>query len=227
MTCFGRMARWLKRDTRGTAMLEFALAMPLVLTLGLYGAETANRAIVQMRINQIAVLVADNTSRVGENSLLGEVKLYEADINDIFLGAGIQAGSLLDLYRRGRVIISSQEVVPGSDNDQYIHWQRCMGELRYASTYGDAGDGLTGGFPGMGDPGEEIYVFPGEAAIFIEIAYSYDPLITDLFDEGEPIVAVASFHVRNNRDLSQVFQRPSATEPIADCDKFASISAAT
>jgi hypothetical protein len=45
--------------------------LPILLTVGLWGIELAHRAVMQMRINQIAVLIADNASRVGENSLLG------------------------------------------------------------------------------------------------------------------------------------------------------------
>lgn len=209
------------RDRTATAMLEFALAAPLLMTIGLYGAEAANRAIVQLRVNQLAVLVADNASRVGENSLLGEVELYESDVNDIFLGAKIQAGSSFDLFENGRVILSSLEVVPDTEDQQYIHWQRCKGKLDYASSYGEEGDGLFSGLPGMGPEGEEIYAFGGEAVMFVELAYTYDPLITDLFDDGEPVVAIAAFNVRNNRDLSGIKQRDEDDPaPVAECETF-------
>ena len=115
--------------------------------------ETANQAIVQMRVNQIAVLIADNASRVGENSLLGKAKIYESDINDVLYGAHVQGGGWFDFYDHGRVIFSSLEVVPGSADQQYIHWQRCMGELRHLSSYGHAGDGLDGSLAGHGPAG--------------------------------------------------------------------------
>ena len=78
-----RIACRVLRDTVATAMTEFALAAPLLMTAGLWGVESANQAIVQMRVNQIAVLIADNAARVGDNSLLGEAKVYESDINDV------------------------------------------------------------------------------------------------------------------------------------------------
>ncbi|MEN7537127.1 TadE/TadG family type IV pilus assembly protein [Aurantiacibacter flavus] len=209
----------LLRDTRATAMLEFALAAPLLLTIGLFGAEAANRAVTQLRVNQLAVLVADNASRIGENSLLGEVTVYESDINDIFLGADIQAGEKFGLLDNGRIILSSLEVLEDSEDQQFIHWQRCIGNLDHASSYGEAGDGEFTSIEGMGPPGEEIYAFKGEAVMFVEVAMVYQPIAVDLFDASEPIVAIAAFNVRNNRDLSGVKQRNANTpDPVADCD---------
>lgn len=214
---FGRLLR----ETRATAMLEFALAAPLLLSIGLVGVEMANRAIVQMRVNQLAVLVADNSSRIGENSLLGEVEIYESDLNDIFLGAKIQAGEHFDLLQNGRIVISSLEVVDGTEDQQYIHWQRCKGTLQHDSSYGEEGDGQFEGIEGMGPPGEEIYAFPGEAVMFVEVAMEYQPVITDIFNEEEPIIAIAAFNVRNNRDLSGIKQRDeNRPDPVSSCDVY-------
>lgn len=218
--CVAFFARLL-RETRATAMLEFALAAPLLLSIGLVGVELANRAIVQMRVNQLAVLVADNSSRIGENSLLGEVEIYEADINDIFLGAKIQAGDHFDLLQNGRIVLSSLEVVDGTEDQQYIEWQRCKGMLKHESSYGEEGDGKFEGIEGMGPPGEEIYAFPGEAVMFVEVAMQYQPVITDLFDDEEPIIAIAAFNVRNNRDLSGIKQRDERRpDPKSSCHTY-------
>lgn len=221
-----RPLRRLLQDSTATAMLEFALAMPLLLTIGLGGAEAANRAIVQMRVNQLAVLVADNASRVGENSLLGEVELYESDINDIMMGANVQSGSYLDVLRHGRIIISSLEVVPDTEDQQYIHWQRCKGRLEHPSSYGDAGDGQVTGIDGMGPAGAPVYAYEGEAVMFVEVAYEYQPIIADLFGSEEPITAIAAFNVRNNRDLSGVKQRDAANpDPVSNCSSYDDFSA--
>lgn len=211
----------LARDSSGAALVEFALALPLLLTAGLWGAEVAHKAIMQMRINQIAVLVADNASRVGENSLLGETKLYEADIDDVLLGAEIQGGSAFDLYDRGRVVLSSLEVVPETEDRQYIHWQRCMGRRYYVPRFGVAGQGLNSSFPGMGPPGQEIQAVSGEAVMFVEVAYEYEPLFSEMFVKSTTLSATAAFNVRHNRDLSRIYQRdPDRPDPVAACDEF-------
>lgn len=214
-----RILKALRRSERATAMVEFALAAPLLMGIGLYGVEAANRAVLQLRTNQLAVLIADHASRIGQNSLLGEVTVYESDINDIFIGADIQGGDHYDLLANGRVILSSLEVVPNTDDQQYIHWQRCSGELDYDPQYGEEGDGLYSSLTGMGEEGEEIYAIPGYAVMFVEVAYTYDPIMVDLFDADEPIVAIAAFTVRNNRDLSGIQQRDIENpDDVARCD---------
>jgi hypothetical protein len=216
-----RVIAALARSSSGAALVEFALALPLLLTVGLWGAEVAHKAIMQMRINQIAVLVADNASRVGENSLLGETKLYESDIDDVLLGAQVQGGSAFALYDRGRVILSSLEVVPDTEDRQYIHWQRCLGRRHHLSRFGVAGDGLHSAFPGMGPPGEEIQAVSGEAVMFVEVAYEYEPIFSNVFVKTTTLSATAAFNVRPNRDLSQIHQRdPDEPDPIAACEEF-------
>jgi hypothetical protein len=216
----------LARSRSGAAVTEFALSLPLLLTAGLYGVETANQAVMQMRISQIAVLVADNASRVGENSLLGETKIYESDINDVFQGAHVQSGSQFELYEHGRVILSSLEVVPGTEDQQYIHWQRCKGKKVFPSSYGNAGDGLNSQLDGMGPPGEEIQAIDDEAVMFVEVEYDYQPLIGEMFAGLKTLHATAAFNVRENRDLSQIYQRdPGKPDPVAGCDKHDGIEA--
>ena len=221
MSGIGNLLRHLRRSRSGAAMVEFALAAPVLMTAGLWGVETANQAVVQMRVNQVAVLIADNASRVGERSLLGETKLYESDINDVLFGAHVQTGDRFGLYANGRIILSSLEVVPDSDGDQYIHWQRCKGELVETSSYGHAGAGVSGGFPGMGPAGEEIVAFEDEAVMFVEVAYDYQPIVAEAFSRAGTIRAIAAFNVRDNRDLSQVHQRDDMDpDAVSSCDKF-------
>lgn len=213
------------RDLSGAALTEFALAAPVLMAAGLWGVETANQAIVQMRVNQVAMLIADNASRVGENSLLGEAKIYESDINDVLYGAHVQGGDGFGFYEHGRVVLSSLEVVPGTDSRQYIHWQRCMGKLRHPSSYGNTGDGVSGSLAGMGPPGEEIVAFDDEAVMFVEVAYVYQPMISNTFSAAGTLTATAAFNVRENRDLSKIHQRDdSDPDAVASCDKHEGIA---
>lgn len=206
----------MRRATSGVAMVEFAVSLPLLLTAGLAGVETANFAIVNMRVSQLAAHIADNASRIGDTSTLENRRIYESDINDIFNGAEIQAGGL-DFFANGRAVVSSLEVDEDSGN-QYIHWQRCKGGHAFASAYGVEGDGLDGSLDGMGPPGQQVQSIPGEAVIFVELSYSYTPLITHYFTIARVIRSEASFLVRDSRDLSQIYQRDEASpDPIASC----------
>jgi len=144
----------------GVAATEFALALPLLLGTGLMGLEAANRAVVQMQINQLASHIADNASRIGDASMLQDRRIYESDINDLLRGAQVQGEGRIDLFEHGRVIISSLEVVPGTNGNQYIHWQRCLGAKKDDSSFGIEGDGLDGRLEGMGPPAGKSGRFP-------------------------------------------------------------------
>jgi len=212
----------------GVAAVEFAIVLPFLLGVGLMGLEVANRAIVQMKVSQLAAQIADNASRIGDTSTLQDRKIYESDLNDLLRGAELQGGSGLDLFEHGRVIISSLEVVPGTEDRQYIHWQRCLGQKNHLSTYGLEGDGLVGGLPGMGPAGEEVWAFPGEAVIFVEIVYDYQSMVGDTFGYSDEAHATASFTVRDDRDLSQIYQRdPGSPDPIASCAEYGSTVGST
>ena len=215
----------LARSTAGVAATEFALTLPVLLALGLSGLEVGNRALVQMRVSQLAVHVADNASRIGDTATLENRKIYEADINDIFQGAQVQAGAGLGIFDHGRVIISSLEVVPDTEDTQYIHWQRCMGAKNHVSSYGLEGDGLDGGFPGMGPAGEEVTAFADDAVMFVEISYDYQPLFGIPFGFDSEVRASASFTVRDDRDLSEIYQRDTAApDNVAECSEFSATS---
>lgn len=133
-----RTQRRLARDTSGLALLEFAFSLPLVLMIGLYGIETANQALVNLKISQIALNLADNASRVGLiNGSTSVEQLREIDLNDVLQAARSQ-GEGIQLTTRGRITLSSLENVGGV---QRIHWQRCIGlkqGIGYDSSYGVA-----------------------------------------------------------------------------------------
>lgn len=215
------LLRRLLAASSGVAMTEFALASPLLLLAALYGTETTWLTIVHMRVNQTALEIADDASRIGEISALETRKIYESDVNDLLFGAHLETESL-DFYANGRVILSSLEVVPDSTPEQqYIHWQRCKGRLNWSSSYGDEGDGLAGSFDGMGPVDDMITAIPDDAVMFVEVAYNYQPLFGDMFVSNRLITAYAAFNVRDTRDLAELYQRnPLNPDPVARCSSF-------
>lgn len=213
------------RDNRGVAMVEFAFIAPIILLMGVAGIEMANLAVTNLRVSQAAMHIGDNASRIGERDTLTTLRVFEGDINDILIGVRIQAGSSIDLYEHGRVIISSLE--RNSDGGQWIHWQRCMGKKVVASAYGTEGTGSTGtGFAGMGETGSELTAAPGQAVMYVEIEYDYQPLISNAFTQRflptAPIRSEAAFNVRGARDLAGTYQRGTPS-PVSSCDKFEAI----
>ncbi len=211
------VAHRLRDCASGVAMVEFAMALPFLLATGLFAVETANLAIVNMRIAQMAAHIADNASRVGDTSTLEDRKVYESDINDLLIGAGLQAGAALDVFARGRVVISSLQIDEAT-GFQTIRWQRCRGAKAFVSAYGEEGDGLDGSLDGMGPPAQRVSAVEGEAVIYVEVAYDYKPLVSDIFAAGDQIRSEASFMVRDDRDLTGLYQRdPGSPDPVSSC----------
>lgn len=209
-------------DRGGVAMVEFAFMAPITLLLGLVGIEMANLATTHMRISQAAMHVADNASRIGDRDQLAAQRIFESDINDLFVGVDLQAGERLGLLENGRVIISSLE--RNAEGGQTIKWQRCMGLKEVSSAFGGQGTGATGtDFPGMGRSGQEVRAAAGQAVMFVEVVYDYQPVMENGFTEPyitpPEIRSTAAFTVRGSRDLTGVFQRSPAA-PVAACNQY-------
>lgn len=212
-----RFPRALARNNSGVAFVEFAFAAPLVLGMGMLGTETAYYVITHMQVSQVAMQIADNVSRVGEQDVLVARRVFEADVNESFIGAE-RLGEQIDIFEQGRIIVSSLQ--QNADGGQWIAWQRCRGAKLHDSTFGVQGDGASGTtFPGMGETGREITASPGTAVIFVEISYDYDSLTPfDIFD-GNTITYTAAFNIRDNRDLTGLFQR-NPPSPVARCNVY-------
>lgn len=196
------------------ALIEFALIIPLFLIMGLWGIELSNYAYQRMRVGQLAAHIADNASRIGDYSKLQNRKIYEADVDDLLIGANLQAGPRMDLFNRGRVIVSSLEV--NENGRQWIHWQRCVGKKVVTPMYGKENDLRA---IGMGPSGAEVFAFDKEAVMFVELHYDYEPLISSAFVGRPTITSIASFTVRASRDLAQIYQTTPAS-PVMSCGKF-------
>lgn len=224
-----RFTRRLARDTGGLALLEFALSLPVVLGIGLYSVETANLALMNLRISQAALNLADNASRVGLTSGLSTQQLREVDINDVLTATRLQ-GTAWDLTTRGRIILSSLEA--DVDGRQTLHWQRCLGlksGTDYDSSYGttsttagtdttaaNAGTAMPGG---MGDTGAKVTAPPGSGVMFVEINYDYEPVVSTAWLPGGTarLHYIASFIVRDRRDFAKVWNPiPVATRKTCD-----------
>jgi hypothetical protein len=196
------------------ALIEFAFAAPLVLGMGMLGTDTAYLVITHLQISQIAMQVADNASRVGEQDVLTARKVFERDVAETLIGAE-KLGQNLDFYANARVIISSLQ--RNASGGQWIAWQRCRGAVQHTSSYGVEGNGATGtSFPGMGVPGRYITASQGTAVMFVEVAFDYEPITPITVFENRRIVYTAAFNVRDNRDLTRLY----AGGPVARCNVF-------
>jgi hypothetical protein len=191
----------IRDDQQGVAFVEFAFAAPLLLFLVLGGLEVVNYAVAQLKVNQIAMTVADNAGRVTTG-------IDEANIYEVFAGAGV-IGKSMDFEQHGRIVLSSLQdnEQKGSKHGQMINWQRCWGDLGTAPAYGTEGKGRDDSTleDGMGPEGNRITSIPGTAVMFVEVSYDYQPLISKTM---LPVVGTirreSAFNVRGrqNNDIS-------------------------
>lgn len=206
--------RRLARETSAVTVVELGVSLPFLMIMALGAMEMVNLAILHVRLNQLAISVADNASRAKQSVVGGAPMFREYDVNQVFTGAELSVEDL-DFPDNGRVILSSLET--NSSGGQWIHWQRCWGSSSYTSRYGVQGTGSTGtSFAGMGQTGNVITVETGYAIMFVEIAYNYQPLFFGTIFSSKVLHKDAAMYVRDDRDLTQIYN-PSPTVTARTC----------
>ena len=187
-----RFVRALAAAREGVVMVEFAFAAPVLLLLILGGLEVANFALANMRVNQMAISVADNAGRV-------RTSVDETDIYEVFSAADL-LGQRLDFEDHGRVVLSSLQDngQTGADAGQVIAWQRCWGDLDVDPAYGVEGDGADDDRfeDGIGEDGQKIRSLRDATMMFVEVTYEYQPLVGPNWFSVNPMRAEAAFNVR-------------------------------
>ncbi|MBX9664913.1 hypothetical protein [Novosphingobium sp.] len=207
---FARLAR----STAAVSAVELGLAMPFLMGLTLTGVEVVNLALIHVRLNQLAITVADNASRAKQTQVNGAPQFREFDVNQVFRAAALQAEDL-QIPARGRVILSSLQV--NGSGGQWIAWQRCWGKNTWASRYGVQGTGATGtSFAGMGFTTTKMTADAGTAIMFVEVAYDYKPFFLGSVLPSKVIRKEAALYVRDDRDLTQIYN-PSPAQTVARC----------
>lgn len=187
-------------DRRGLALTEFALVLPVLITLIFYGIELANYTLARQRVSQLALQVADNASRIGVQEVLRNRPITESQINDLFTGAALQ-GAPIDMKGKGRIILSG--LIVNSNGGQWLQWQRCFGSMTFASHYGREGDGKSGtAFPGMGPASNRVIAVTNGPVVFAELAVAYTPIVSARWAPSTTISEIASFAVRDDRDTT-------------------------
>lgn len=206
-----------RRCDSGVAVIEFAMSIPVVLTIGLMGLEVANYAIAHLRVSNIAVLTADNASRIRD-------RIDETDIEELFLGA-MKAGEAIAFEQNGRIILSSLEQSVSNPAEQWIRWQRCDGDWDLKSSYGKPlnvdgvaivngtekykSDGTLSPKPSselksdliaMGPPGNQIAAQSGTAVMVVEVVYDYQPIVSERWLGPLEVRYVSAFNVRQRTD---------------------------
>jgi Flp pilus assembly protein TadG len=199
--------RALLASTSGASAIEFALTLPLLLTLTFFGTEIAYEASVNMEMSQIALSAADNASRLEQtNNSAVTPTVTEADVASVMNGV-LKQGAPYNFQTNGRVILSSLETDP-STGKQYIHWQRCIGNLSVQSAYGNdtTRNGLSGAaITSMGSGTVKVSApaaSNNQAVMFVELYYNYNGLFGTMFLPQQHFGHEGAFITRDSRNLS-------------------------
>lgn len=198
-----RCAAQLVANKSGVAAVEFALILPVLTGFGMMGTELSWMAMVNLQISQMALAVADAGSRLEQtNNNAVAPTVTEADVDSVMIGAE-KMGERFKFKENGRVILSSLEKDPATGK-QFIHWQRCFGNLKVNSEYGNdsTNNGLNGPvLVSMGSGTHKVTAPAGVAVMFVEVFYDYEGLFGSMFVKNLQFKQEAAYMVRDIRDL--------------------------
>lgn len=144
-----RSLRNLAQDTRGMSAVEFALILPLMITMYIGAVEFSDALTVSRRVTAVASATADLTSQAGQ--------VTSGDVTDIFTAAT----SILTPYSTTPVSIVLTSVVADENNDTTVEWSCALNDSSRSQ-------GSAFGLPaGLTQPFSSIIV--------AEVSYNYTP----------------------------------------------------
>jgi Flp pilus assembly protein TadG len=165
----------LKRSKSGVSAVEFALILPLFISLMAAGTEMMWMMLTTIKVQRLATMTADLVARDGAST----GRLSEGQIYDI-LSAMDLAAKPLHMRERGRLVVTAvvgeDANSDGAPDVNRIKWQRFEGAL-------------TGAVPQMGcwsdstvarNVGRQLRF--GEPMFHVQVTYAYEPIL------GGPLV---------------------------------------
>ncbi|HKJ75371.1 MAG TPA: TadE/TadG family type IV pilus assembly protein [Alphaproteobacteria bacterium] len=159
---FRRLLRSLRRNGKGSILIETALVIPVIMVLITGGFEVTRFALLYQKVNRIAVSMADLVSQAKT--------INETDISGLF-DAVVHIGEPFDVTNNGEVIISSIGLKNGVPT---VNWQRSGGG-HYSGTSHVGTEGGNATLP------SGFVLHAGDTVIIAEAFYNYHPaLFTDI-----------------------------------------------
>ena len=154
--------RFDRQCERGNVVIEFALALPVLLMMLLASAELGRFVLLNQKIDRVATTMSDLVARTET--------INETELDDIF-NAAAHVAEPFDLGGSGRVIISS--VTNADGEGAKIAWQRSGGgSFIKASEVGTEGE--------TADLSEDFAVREGETAIVSEVFFDFEPFLSEI-----------------------------------------------
>jgi hypothetical protein len=233
MTLWKKLAT-LRASTKGVAFIEFAVALPVVVMISLMGIELVNLVLTHLRVTNIAMMTADNASRIRDS-------IDEADVAELLTGA-YKTGENIDFTERGRVILSSVEANEEGSR-QWVRWQRCLGmhpiDTAFEKPMTDKGAVIKDGTEiygpdrhtpsttssssamstatAIGPANNKIAAPPGTAIMIAEAVYKYKRIVPIPFFNDMEIRYTSAFNARQR--ANQLLRNANRIQPYS-CNRF-------
>ena len=169
------------RQERGGILIEFAFALPVLVTLILGTVNTAMYILLHQRMDRAASSISDLVAQP-ENITHAEVKLAYDAAEHLF-------GKVFDLKTNGHAIVTSVRGGTTDDPPSRINFQihKECDSSTYSSTVGSKED-EEATLP------EGLDLQPGESVIVAEVYYEWEPMFF-----GDLIEAGTQYHVAFRR----------------------------
>lgn len=167
-------ARTLHRDERGVSAIEFALILPVMITMYMGAVEFSHALTIDRRVTSVASAAADLVAQSEQVS--------SADLDDIF-----EASSTIMLpYSATPISIVLSSVVADKKNKTKIEWSCALnGNARTKGQKYTLPEGLTQ---------------PFTSVIMAEVSYKYTPPVGETLTGG--ITMSETFYLRPRRSLT-------------------------
>lgn len=159
--------RRLEKNENGVAMIEFAIALPVLTVLLLGCIDLAVYLVAHQRIARSAYTMSNLMTQMDQG-------LSEAQVGDMMLALD-QVSSPFDISSDGVATITAiiGEGVDGADATSYsVAWQRCYGANASGSKYGGSGTAVT-----TGDIPASTIVTTSQILVVTEVEYTYEPIL--------------------------------------------------
>lgn len=173
-----RIPQWMARfvgQERASAIVEMALAVPILLILILAGVEVTRYVLLNQKVSRAATSMGDLVSQAETVST--------ADLNGLFQAAAYIMEPF-KLQTDGSVVISS---IVASAGKSTIVWQKALGGGG-ASKYGV--QGATAVLP------KDFTIRDGESVIAAETFYSFKPLFGGQYLKADTLYATSVYKPR-------------------------------
>ena len=172
---YKKLAAKLKADQKGIALIEFAIAAPVLAALLMACVDLSIYLVAHQRIARAAYTMSNLMTQMDQG-------LSEAQVSDMMLALN-RVSSPFDIATDGVATITAiiGEGVDGAPATSYsVAWQRCYGAHTSGSDFGDGGSNVA-----EGDLPANTIVTTSQILVVTEIEYTFEPILGFLPLDGQ------------------------------------------